>query len=110
MSETSKTPKFKSILLRNESEVIKGRAEKVFNALNRAHNHLIDELTQRKETIEEKMELMLDINPKNKYTMIVGDAVKPDEFVAAYQELAIQLRAVKIELEEAENTRRELYE
>lgn len=89
--------KFKQLLQRNGKAILKDRGERIEKSAKREYDKLVTDLDAQVDELEDELELMLDQNPDNRYSLQPGAKFKASEFAKEYQDKSVLLENKKIE-------------
>lgn len=87
-----------SINLKGDA-VLDARVARIIKGAKGSQEDLVRTLDKECDDLTDKLELMLDQSPDNRYSLKPGKTFDADAFVSEYQNLSIQLANKKVELE-----------
>ena len=102
--------KFRELLLRNSKSILKDRGERIERSAKREYNKQVVNLEAEVDLVTDELELMLDQNVDNRYSLQPGKQFKAEEFAVDYQAKSILLANKEIELSIARANMAELFD
>ncbi len=102
MSETKKGGAFLNNLLRKSSEIRADRAEYMNQSLDTNYKHYIEGLRIKLTELKMQRTALFDLSPREKGSLDPAVNFKAEEIRIKDMEIALMIREIRVELEEAE--------
>lgn len=107
--ETKDPGKFVSAISRKGDAVIDARVARIIKGAKGSQEDLVRKLDKECDDLTDKLEMMLDQSPDNRYSLKPGKNFESVKFVEEYHNTSLELANKKIELEIAQNNLRDLF-
>lgn len=101
--------KFKQLLDRTSDKILKDRGARIEKSAKREYNNIVVNLDAKIDELTDELELMLDQNPDNRYSLKPGQKFEAASFANDFQNKSIELANKKIELQIAQSNLEELF-
>lgn len=101
--------KFKQLLDRTSDKILKDRGARIEKSAKREYNQVLVTLDADIDNLKDELELMLDQNPDNRYSLKPGQSFDAKNFANDFHNKTISLANKEIEYKIAQTTYKELF-
>lgn len=100
---------FAAVLSRSTSQIKGDRAVEIGELAEIEAKRKVEDLERELKRLERKKKSSLDLSPDNTYSIMKVKDFEPTDFILAYNNLGLEIREIRIKLNNAKQTYNELF-